>query len=52
MADLITLDLFKQAIMNSMKTPAMQEGTATGLAEHVLNFFGFQDRIIYNMLDP
>jgi hypothetical protein len=52
MSELITLDKFKQSIMNSMKTPGMQEGAAVSLAEHVLNFFGFQDRIIDNMLDP
>ncbi|MCK4614093.1 MAG: hypothetical protein KAU14_04750 [Thermoplasmata archaeon] len=52
MSELITLDIFKKAITNSMKTPALQEQAAAGLAEHVLNFFGFQDRIIDNMLDP
>ncbi len=52
MPELITLDIFKNAIMNSMKTPAMREQAAVGLAEHVLNFFGFQDRIIDNMLEP
>jgi len=52
MSELITLEKFKQAIINSIKTSTMQEEAASGLAEHVLNFFGFQDRIIDNMLDP
>jgi hypothetical protein len=52
MSELITLEKFKQAIMNRMKTPAMRDQAAISLAEHVLNFFGFQDRIIDNMLDP
>lgn len=52
MSELITLDKFKKAIMNSMKTPGMQDTAAVSLAEHVLNFFGFQNRIIDNMLDP
>ncbi len=52
MSELITLEKFKQSIMNSMKTPGMQDAAAVSLAEHVLNFFGFQDRIIDNMLDP
>lgn len=52
MSELITLDKFKTAIMNSMKTPGMQDTAAVSLAEHVLNFFGFQNRIIDNMLDP
>lgn len=52
MSELITIVKFKQAIMNRMKTPAMSDDAAVGLAEHVLNFFGFQDRIIDNMLEP
>lgn len=52
MSELITIDKFKRAIMNRMKTPAMRDAAAIGLSEHVLNFFGFQDRIIDNMLDP
>ena len=52
MSELITIDKFKRAIMNRMKTPAMRDAAAIGLSEHVLNFFGFQNRIIDNMLDP
>ena len=52
MPTLITLESFKDAIKSSMKTPPMLEEAAVGLAEHMLNFFGFQDRIIDNMLDP
>ncbi len=52
MPALITLDILTKAIVNRMQTPAMREETARDLGEHVLNFFGFQDRIIDNMLDP
>lgn len=52
MRELITLDILTKAIVNRMQTPRIKEDVARNLSEHVLNFFGFQDRIIDNVLEP
>ncbi len=50
----ITIDLLARAIQNGLSRPkrrlSFEEAKMT--AEHVLNFFGFGDRIIDNMLEP
>jgi len=44
-------DLTK-AIRNSVDHHGMEEDAAKEMAQHVLNFFGFNDRIIDNVLEP
>jgi len=44
-------DLTK-AIQNSSDHRGMEETAAREMAQHVLNFFGFNDRIIDNVLEP
>jgi len=40
------------AIKNSIRNQGMLEEQAYALAQHVLNFFGYSDRIIDNILEP
>jgi len=52
-ADIITVDDLKVAIKNSIQEEdEMPEEDALALARHVMNFFGFNDRIIDNFLEP
>jgi len=51
---LVTIDVLAKAIQNGLSRPkrtlSYEEAMMTAL--HVLNFFGFGDRIIDNMLEP
>ncbi len=51
---IITIDVFAKAIQNGLSRPrrtlSFEEATMTAM--HILNFFGFGDRIIDNMLEP
>lgn len=47
--DIITLKVLKKAIKNRMQ---LSEEDAIHEAEVILDFFGFQDRIIDNILEP
>jgi hypothetical protein len=50
---IVTVDDLTQAIKNSIDdSHAMVEEQAYELAHHVLNFFGYSDRIIDNVLEP
>ncbi|MBQ8644217.1 MAG: hypothetical protein IJ469_06125 [Candidatus Methanomethylophilaceae archaeon] len=50
---MITVDDLTQAIKNSIdQSRGMVEEQAYELAHHVLNFFGYSDRIIDNILEP
>ena len=50
---IVTVEDLTQAIKNSIDTSrGMVEEQAYGLARHVLNFFGYSDRIIDNVLEP
>jgi len=50
---IITVDDLTQAIKNSIDhSRGMVEEQAYELAHHVLNFFGYSDRIIDNILEP
>lgn len=50
---IVTVDDLTQAIKNSIDTSrGMVEEQAYDLARHVLNFFGYSDRIIDNVLEP
>lgn len=50
----ITIDVLARAIQNGLSRPrrklSLEEAKMT--AEHILNFFGYGDRIIDNMLEP
>ncbi|MGC8992585.1 MAG: DUF6015 family protein [Thermoplasmata archaeon] len=51
--DIVTLKVLATAIRNGIRsTPKVGEEEAIQLANHVLNFFGFDDRIIDNYLEP
>ena len=51
---IITIDTLAKAIQNGLSRPrrklSLEEAKMTAI--HVLNFFGFGDRIIDNMLEP
>lgn len=49
----ITVEDLTQAIKNSINSNGgMEENQAYALSRHVLNFFGYSDRIIDNVLEP
>ncbi|MDR0508351.1 MAG: hypothetical protein LBG63_00775 [Candidatus Methanoplasma sp.] len=56
MDDTVTVEKLTLAIKNSIdkndKNMEMEEEQAHMLARHVLNFFGYSDRIIDNILEP
>lgn len=53
MEDTVTVEDLTVAIKNSIdKNMEMEEEQAYVLARHVLNFFGYSDRIIDNILEP
>jgi len=43
----ITIDELKEALMRE----GMDEDKARGIAEHIMNFFGFEDRVIDNYFE-
>ena len=51
-ADALTVDDLTRAIQNSIDKAGMKEDEARTMAQHVLNFFGYNDRIIDNVLEP
>ena len=48
----LTVEDLTLAIQNSIKNKGMDENQAYTLAQHILNFFGYSDRIIDNILEP
>ena len=54
MADerIVTVEDLTKAIMNSPNNRGLREDAARDIARHVLNFFGYSDRIIDNVLEP
>jgi hypothetical protein len=48
----ITVDDLTRAIKNSIDRAGMPEDQARSMATHVLNFFGYSERIIDNVLEP
>ncbi|MBO5653955.1 MAG: hypothetical protein J6V08_03965 [Candidatus Methanomethylophilaceae archaeon] len=52
MSGIVTVDELTQAICNSPNNRGIQEMAAYDLALHILNFFGYSDRIIDNVLEP
>ena len=51
-AGTITVDDLTRAIKNSIDRTGMKEEEARAMATHVLNFFGYSERIIDNVLEP
>ena len=50
--NILTVDHLSQAIISSMGEYNMSKEEAEDMAQHVLNFFGYSDRIIDNVLQP
>src|SRR5215469_9348598 len=48
----LTVEDLTLAIQNSIRNRGMDEAQAHSLAQHILNFFGYSDRIIDNILEP
>ena len=52
MSGIITVEQLTKAICNSPNNKGIEELAAYDLALHILNFFGYSDRIIDNILEP
>jgi hypothetical protein len=48
----LTVDDLTRALRNSIDRKGMPEGEARQMAQHVMNFFGYSERIIDNILEP
>ncbi len=48
----LTVDSLSMAIKNSVDREDMPEEQATAMAQHIMNFFGYNERIIDNVLEP
>ncbi len=48
----LTVDALTRAIRNSIDSEGMPEVEARSMAQHILNFFGYSERIIDNVLEP
>ncbi len=48
----LTVDDLTKAIRNSIDRTGMPEDEARQMAQHVMNFFGYSERIIDNILEP
>ena len=51
-AGTLTVDDLTRAIKNSIDRSGMKEKEARQMAQHVMNFFGYSERIIDNVLEP
>src|SRR2546427_5507633 len=51
-AGTLAVDDLTRAIKNSIDRTGMKEEEARAMAQHVLNFFGYSERIIDNVLEP
>ncbi|MEA3558549.1 MAG: DUF6015 family protein [Candidatus Thermoplasmatota archaeon] len=49
---IVSLNRLTEAIINSYTEHNMSRDDAQNMAYHVLNFFGFGDRIVDNILEP
>jgi hypothetical protein len=52
LAGTLTVDDLTRAIKNSIDRSGMKEEEARQMAQHVMNFFGYSERIIDNILEP
>lgn len=48
----LTVDELTMAIRTSIDSQGMPEDQARAMAQHVMNFFGYSERIIDNVLEP
>jgi hypothetical protein len=48
----LTVEDLTRAIKNSIDRAGMKDDEARSIAQHVLNFFGYSERIIDNVLEP
>ncbi len=48
----LTVEHLTHAIRNSIDSDGMPEEQARAMAQHVMNFFGYSERIIDNILEP
>ena len=48
----LTVDDLTRAIRNSIDRTGMPDEEARQMAQHVMNFFGYSERIIDNILEP
>jgi polyhydroxyalkanoate synthesis regulator phasin len=48
----LTIEHLTRAIKNSIDKQGMPEEEARAMAQHVMNFFGYSERIIDNVLEP
>lgn len=48
----LTVDDLTEAIRTSIDSSGMPEEEARAMAQHVMNFFGYSERIIDNILEP
>ena len=51
-ASALTVEDLTRAIRNSIDRAGMKDEEARTMAQHVLNFFGYSERIIDNVLEP
>ena len=51
-AETLTVEALTMAIKNSIDRSSMKDEEAKTLAQHILNFFGYNERIIDNVLEP
>ena len=51
-AGTLTVDALTKAIRNSIDREGMKEEDARDIAHRVMNFFGYSERIIDNILEP
>jgi len=51
-AGALTVEDLTRAIRNSIDRAGMKDDEARSIAQHVLNFFGYSERIIDNVLEP
>lgn len=52
LGDTLTVEHLTKAIKNSIDKQGMPEEEARAMAQHVMNFFGYSERIIDNVLEP
>ncbi len=52
MRSTLTVEHLTKAIKNSIDKAGMPEEEARAMAQHVMNFFGYSERIIDNVLEP
>lgn len=51
-SNILTIENLTKAIQNSVGDQGIDKDEAKRMAEHMMNFFGYSDRIIDNILEP